>query len=121
MAINGYGQMQNTLKSYNVNNWTKSVELGNKVDFKQFPGDQAGVDKAQGTKTFGEFLTDSVSKVNNLQVEANTAMQKLASGESKNLHETLLAVEKADIAFRTMNQVRSKVIDAYKEIMKMQV
>ena len=48
-------------------------------------------------------------------------MQKLASGESKNLHETLLAVEKADIAFRQMNQIRMKVIDAYKEIMKMQM
>jgi flagellar hook-basal body complex protein FliE len=49
------------------------------------------------------------------------AMEKLASGESKNLHETLLTVEKADIAFRTMNQIRSKVIEAYKEVMRMQI
>ena len=48
-------------------------------------------------------------------------MEKLASGKSQNLHETLLTVEKAEIAFKTMNQVRSKVIDAYKEIMKMQI
>ena len=67
------------------------------------------------------FLQDSIGKVNSLQTEANVAMEQLASGESQNLHETLLAVEKADIAFRTMNQVRTKVIDAYREIMKMQI
>jgi flagellar hook-basal body complex protein FliE len=76
---------------------------------------------AEGTKSFGEFLQDSIGKVNSIQNDANVAMEKLASGESQNLHETLLAVEKADIAFRTMNQVRTKVIDAYKEIMKMQI
>ena len=63
----------------------------------------------------------SIAELNAMQTEANVAMEKLASGESQNLHETLLAVEKADIAFRTMNQVRTKVIDAYREIMKMQI
>ena len=51
-----------------------------------------------------------------MQTEANTAIKRLASGESKNIHETMLAVEKADIAFKTMNQIRGKIIDAYKEI-----
>ena len=37
------------------------------------------------------------------------------------MHETLLAVEKADIAFKAMNQIRLKVLDAYKEVMRMQV
>lgn len=117
--IKSYGQMQNTLKNYDMKNWSKSVELGNRIDFR----DQSfgEVSSAPNSKTFGDFLLESVSKVNNLQDQANVAMEKLASGKSKNLHETLLAVEKADIAFRTMNQVRSKVIDAYKEIMKMQV
>lgn len=116
--IKPYGQMQNTLKNYDMKNWSKSVELGNKIDFRD---KSFGEVSKPDSKTFGEFLLDSVGKVNNLQVQANTAMEQLASGKSQNLHETLLAVEKADIAFRTMNQVRSKVIDAYKEIMKMQV
>jgi flagellar hook-basal body complex protein FliE len=116
--IKPYGQMQNTLKSYDMKNWSKSVELGNKVDFKD---KSFGEVNKPDAKTFGDFLLDSVGKVNDLQVQANQAMEQVASGKSQNLHETLLAVEKADIAFRTMNQVRSKVIDAYKEIMKMQV
>lgn len=115
--IKNFSQIQNTLKNYDVNNWSKSVEVGNRIDFKE--GNQIG--GADGSKTFGDFLMDSISEVNSLQNQADTAVQKLASGESKNLHETLLAVEKAEIAFKTMNQVRTKVIDAYREIMKMQV
>jgi flagellar hook-basal body complex protein FliE len=56
-----------------------------------------------------------------MQVEANKAIQKLASGQTKNISETMLAVENAEIAFKTMNQVRMKVIEAYKEIMRMQM
>ncbi|MBT4790042.1 MAG: flagellar hook-basal body complex protein FliE [Halobacteriovoraceae bacterium] len=118
MAINNVAQIANTLKSYDVNNWSKSIELGNKIDFRN---NQFQMDESQGTKSFGDFLADSISKVNGLQQDADVAMQRLASGESKNLHETLLAVERADIAFKQMNQVRLKVIDAYKEIMRMQV
>jgi len=119
MAIKNYASINNTLKNYNVKDWTKSVEGGSDLGSISKQLKENG--QTGDVKSFGEFLNDSISKVNNLQLDANTAMQKLASGESKNLHETMLAVEKADIAFRTMNQVRSKVIDAYKEIMKMQI
>ena len=111
--------MQNTLKSYDVSNWSKSVEFGKKMDYgKELGSVPAG---EASSKTFGDFLVDSLSNVNKMQQDADLAVQKLASGESQNLHETLLAVEKADIAFKTMNQVRSKVISAYQEIMRMQV
>ena len=118
--IKNYGQMQNTLKNYNMKDWSKSVEIGNRIDIGNKPFNPE-VGQADGKKTFGDFLVDSVAKVNSLQQDANLSMEKLASGQSNNLHETLLAVEKADIAFKTMNQVRSKVIDAYREIMKMQI
>ena len=120
MAINTFGQMQNTFNSYNAKGWSKSIELGKEIDFKQeFP--ELKTNESSETKSFGDFLADSLSKVNSLQQDANVAMQRLASGDSKNLHETLLAVERADIALKQMNQVRMKVIDAYKEIMKMQI
>jgi flagellar hook-basal body complex protein FliE len=120
MAINNIGQMTNTLQNYDVKNWSKSVEIGSKMDFSnEFP--ELSSSETSDTKSFGSFLADSISKVNGLQQDADIAMQRLASGKSQNLHETLLAVERADIAFKQMNQVRMKVIDAYREIMKMQV
>ena len=52
---------------------------------------------------------------------ADQKIEDLATGKSSNLHETMIAVEKADIALRLMVQVRNKMIDAYQEVMKMQV
>ncbi len=113
--VKNLSELSQTLRSNDARGWTKSTELGGLSH--QNPSEIGQV----ADKTFGEFLKDSISKVNSLQVEANKAMEKLASGESKNIHETLLAVEQAEMAFKTMNQVRSKVIDAYKEIMRMQI
>ena len=48
-------------------------------------------------------------------------MQKLATGKAESIPDVMIAAEKADIALRLMLQVRNKVIDAYQEIMKMQV
>ncbi len=120
MSIKDITSFQKTLGNADAKGWSRSVD--NDFDAGKFNIEGApSVGETGGTKTFGEFLQDSIGKVNSLQSEANVAMEKLASGESQNLHETLLAVEKADIAFRTMNQVRTKVIDAYREIMKMQI
>jgi flagellar hook-basal body complex protein FliE len=120
MAIKDIGSFQQTLGNADARGWSRKVDNNDGINFDiKAPGlEGADVD---GAKSFGEFLSDSLGKVNSLQQEANVAMEKLASGESQNLHETLLAVEKAEVAFKMMNQVRTKVIDAYREIMKMQI
>jgi flagellar hook-basal body complex protein FliE len=117
MSIKDISGFQQTLGKADARGWSRSVDN----EFEKGLGGIEGGAGAEGTKSFGDFLQDSIGKVNAIQNDANIAMERLASGESQNLHETLLAVEKADIAFRTMNQVRTKVIDAYKEIMKMQI
>ena len=72
-------------------------------------------------KSFKDTLTEAVDKVNQLQMEADVKMQKVATGESSNISEVMIATEKADIALKLMMSVRNKMIDAYQEIMKMQV
>jgi flagellar hook-basal body complex protein FliE len=120
MAIHSVGNLQQFLKTHNTNDWVKESRLEKSSnDFLE--GTEVDFGEAQETKSFGEFLSNSVEKVNNLQLEANKAIEELASGKTKNVAETLLTVERAEIAFKTMNQVRHKVIDAYREIMKMQV
>jgi len=118
MSIKDITSFQKTLGTADARGWSRSVD--NDSSHFQIEG-VPSFGQTEGPKSFGDFLQESIGKVNSLQSEANVAMEKLASGESENLHETLLAVEKADIAFRTLNQVRSKVIDAYREIMKMQI
>lgn len=116
--IKDIGSFNQTLGKSDATGWSKKADLDFNLDIKA-PGLE-GASGADG-KSFGDFLADSLGKVNSLQQEANVAMEKLASGESENLQDTLLAVEKAEIAFKMMNQVRTKVLDAYREIMKMQI
>ena len=74
-----------------------------------------------GDGSFANSLNDAITKVNDMQVNSNQMMEKLATGETKNIPEVMVAAEKADIALKLMVQVRNKMIDAYQEIMKMQV
>lgn len=69
----------------------------------------------------GKFFSELVSKVNDLQTQSDTAIQGLASGENKNLHEVMISMEKASISFLFMSQVRNKAIEAYQEVMRMQL
>jgi len=77
--------------------------------------------KEKSGTSFGEILKDAISTVNELQKQSNQEIQKLMTGESQDLHTTLIAVQKADLSFQMMMQVRNKIIQAYQEIMRMQV
>jgi len=85
----------------------------NKVGLNQ-AGEEAG-------PSFADTLAKSIEEVNHLQKEADQAIEKLASGESQNVHGAMLAVNKADTAFRMTMQVRNKIVEAYQEVMRMQV
>jgi flagellar hook-basal body complex protein FliE len=76
---------------------------------------------SEDVKSFADTLKAAVGSVNELQHEADIQMQKLATGETKNIPEVMIATEKSAVAFKLLTQVRNKVIDAYQEIMKMQV
>lgn len=82
----------------------------------------AGVDKPEKVEGdgFGQTLKSAIEKVDGMQVEADTEAQKLAGGAG-NLHETMLALEKADVAMRVAMKVRNKILDAYNEVMRMPV
>lgn len=67
---------------------------------------------------FGQKLKEAISDVNQLQNEADTAMENVAKGEL-GVHEGMLAISKADLSLRLLVQVRNKVLDAYREISRM--
>jgi flagellar hook-basal body complex protein FliE len=69
---------------------------------------------------FKNILKNAVNNVSNMQSEADKAIINLHK-EKGSLHETLIAMEKASLSFQTVIQVRNKVVDAYQEIMRMQI
>jgi flagellar hook-basal body complex protein FliE len=70
---------------------------------------------------FNDVLKNAMGEVSELQDKANLAMQQLVGEGKGDLQETMVALEKADVSFRLMMQIRNKVLDAYQEIMRMQV
>jgi flagellar hook-basal body complex protein FliE len=70
---------------------------------------------------FKNFLFDSIQQVNQMQQEADQAVEKMATGGNVSPAEVLTAVQKADIAFKLMIQVRNKLVDAYNEVQAMRV
>ena len=71
--------------------------------------------------SFKDVLTETIGEVQRLRNEADTTIRKLVAGEIRDITETMVAVEKADVAFQTMMLVRNKMVAAYEEIMRMQV
>ncbi len=74
-----------------------------------------------GGASFADTLNTAIGQVNSLQKSSDKAAQDLSTGRTDNVADVMIASEKADIALRLMMQVRNKIIDAYQEIMKMQV
>ena len=99
----------------------KGIESGYGIS-QAFPAAGAkGAKPAAGAEGGGKFFGELVNKVNDLHQQADKEIQKLSTGESKGLHEVMLAVEKSGVAFQFLSQVRNKALEAYQEIMRMQV
>jgi flagellar hook-basal body complex protein FliE len=80
-----------------------------------------GQTKSGSGSGFSDALFNAVNEVNNQQLTADKAILNVQAGNTGGLHEAMIALEKADISFRTMLTVRNKIIEAYQEIMRMQV
>jgi len=75
---------------------------------------------AQGGN-FLTYLQQAVGEVNSLQQTVGQEVTQLVGEGKGDLQETIISMEKADISFRLMMQIRNKVLDAYQEIIRMQV
>jgi len=74
-----------------------------------------------GEITFSDFLKNELDKANALIIQSDKLSEDFAAGKTDNIHQVLVAVEKADIALQLTLQIRNKLMDAYNEIMRMQL
>jgi flagellar hook-basal body complex protein FliE len=74
----------------------------------------------KGTSSFSELLKAYIQKVDMEQHKADKIIEEFLSGK-RDVHEVVLAVEKADISFRLFMKIKEKLVEAYQEIMRMQV
>ena len=80
-----------------------------------------GGSSSEGAQSSGfkEIMSGFMQDVNDLQLKADDKIQKLATGEVKDIHEVMIASTEADTSFKLMMEIRNKLMSAYKEVMKM--
>jgi flagellar hook-basal body complex protein FliE len=121
------------MDGFTVKNANQFLNSSSYLDQRSLKVDNTSIDKIKDLngsvssdnqvagKSFSDTLNEAINSVNQLQKSSDKATQDLATGKTDNVAEVMIASEKADIALRVMVQVRNKIIDAYNEIMKMQV
>lgn len=80
-----------------------------------------GAPGAAPQTAFKDFMLQSLDQVNTMQLDANAAVENLMTGGDVNPAEVLTAVQKADLAFRMMLQIRNKLVQAYQEVKDVRV
>jgi|SRR5579863_2220601 len=76
--------------------------------------------QAEAEPSFGESLRHAVSSVDQLSLDARYQVGSLLEGTGADVHDAMIAVQKADLGFQLMLQVRNKVVQAYQQIAGMQ-
>lgn len=75
----------------------------------------------EAQKSFASILKESIEKVNEQQIQSDKMTEKLVNGENIDLHQVMIASQKASITMQATLEIRNKVIEAYQETMRMQV
>ncbi|WP_413365488.1 flagellar hook-basal body complex protein FliE [Lysinibacillus sp. 3P01SB] len=79
------------------------------------------VTSSEAQQTFATTLKDAIANVNAQQIQSDTMTEKLINGGDVELHEVMIASQKASVTLNATMEVRNKVIEAYQEIMRMSV
>lgn len=82
---------------------------------------QSAVTPYKAQKTFSSFFKDAINQVNDAQIQSDNLTKKMALGENVELHDVMIASQKASVTLQATMEVRNKVVEAYQEIMRMQV
>jgi flagellar hook-basal body complex protein FliE len=98
-----------------INNGLSSF---NAVKFKHLKGK---IENKKTSEGFGEMLDKAWNKVNNDQLHSAEMTEKLVTGQVENIHDVMIAAEKAKISMEFTMEIRNKIMSAYKEIMRMQI
>jgi flagellar hook-basal body complex protein FliE len=77
--------------------------------------------KGNSSDSFANYFNDALNKVNDMQLQSEQMTNDLAAGKTNNIDQVMIAADKADIALQFTMQVRNKIMDAYNEIMRMQI
>ena len=97
------------------------VETIGTAKLTMMPSGGAAKTTATPEKSFGQFLSEALENVNDLQKKAEQASTDLATGKIEDISDVVIAAEKASVALQLTIQVRNRVLESYQEMMRMSV
>jgi len=94
------------------------LSLPSPISTDRYQGSTNATSNAAGG--FYDALSDAVESVSGLHADATSKVSGVLNGEGQDIHSAMIAVERADLAFQLVLQVRNKVVNAYQEVAHMQ-
>lgn len=98
----------------------KSVGLSNNLQLLEDTNQATKVSESQQI-SFTDLLKDKISEVNNMKIDADKITQDFVLGNTDNIHQVMIATEKAKIALELTTAIQNKVVTAYKDVMRIQM
>ncbi|API93883.1 flagellar hook-basal body complex protein FliE [Virgibacillus sp. 6R] len=82
---------------------------------------KANISPGEAQEKFASALKNAIDKVNDVQIASDKKTEAMANGKVTDLHDVMIAAQKSNIALEATVQIQSKAVEAYKEVMSMQV
>lgn len=101
--------------------WVTGITPNSDTSIVNTSGTKNIATTAEVHKNFSSFLKESIEQVNAAQVQSDAVTEKLVRGENVDLHTVMITSQKASIMMQTTLEIRNKAVEAYQEIMRMQV
>ena len=99
----------------------EKITINNHLELPGLKNVKESPSSSEDGGSFAKTLTGAIERVNQMKNEADQSIQGLAEGKNVDIHQTMIAMEKASVSFQLLMQTRNKIIDAYKEMMRMGV
>jgi flagellar hook-basal body complex protein FliE len=99
----------------------KEISIGQAVKPLPLTGGRPPAGPQPGAGSFGNMLKGALNRVEQEHNRANRSIEELALNKGKEIHRTMIEMEKAEISFKLLMQVRNKIVSAYETIMRMPV
>jgi len=98
-----------------------SLGLPREIAFPQKENKNLTVGDTDTKKTFADTMKEFVQDVDKMQKVADYQVERYATGDLKDIHEVMIAAEQANLSFQLLMEIRNKVIESYRELMRMQM
>lgn len=98
-----------------------AIDALSAVGVSQLQKSNIAQEASNSNGNFEDILKNAIDKVNDKQIEADNSTQELMTGEATDIHQVMLTTEEAKISLELAVQIRNKLVDAYQEIMRMQI